>query len=66
MNDDFLRTLQAYMVGVDPALANFFKPECTNGRNETQEENGGLHQGSGPARCKAASACDGPVQSGGA
>lgn len=38
MNDDFLRTLQAYMTGVDPALAAFFRPQDNNGQQERQTE----------------------------
>ena len=65
MNDDFLNTLKAYMVGVDPALAHFFKPAGTNGRNETkEEENTRVPGGAGPSRCEAASTNSGPIQSG--
>lgn len=38
MNDDFLNTLQAYMVGVDPALAHFFKPSAQNDQRHRQTE----------------------------
>lgn len=65
MNDDFLTTLQAYMVGVDPALAQFFKPRDANGRHETQaEENPRVPGGAGPARCEAPSANPGSIQPG--
>lgn len=65
MNDEFLNTLQAYMVGVDPALAQFFKPAGSNGRNETkEEENTRVPGGAGPARLEAPGTNPGSIQPG--